>query len=111
MVNENTLTFLTPFPNPFRTNLKFPFLITGDVLLQSVFINITDLSGRVVRTIIAGNPDLFRSGENILSWDGADNQGDALPPGMYLYQFQVLTNGPASPLEGNSTRGKLYLMR
>ena len=111
VVNENTLTFLTPFPNPFRTNLKFPFLITGDVLLQSVFINITDLSGRVVRTIIAGNPDLFRSGENILSWDGADNQGDALPPGMYLYQFQVLTNGPASPLEGNSTRGKLYLMR
>ena len=48
----------------------------------SVTIDITDLSGRVVRRIYEGDDPI---GNYRREWDGRDGSGEMVPPGIYLY--------------------------
>ena len=57
--------------------------IIGDA---GVSIEISDLSGRVVRQVYAGR-DLVGNYER--EWDGRDDAGEVVPPGIYLYRIQV----------------------
>jgi flagellar hook assembly protein FlgD len=64
-----------------------------DITLEqpgSVTLRIYDLSGRQVREIPAG---LLQSGSTRMDWDGTDDDGAALPPGMY--SIRVEGAGPA----------------
>ena len=60
--------------------------IIGDA---GVSIEISDLSGRVVRQVYAGR-DLVGNYER--EWDGRDDAGEVVPPGIYLYRIQVDTD-------------------
>ena len=51
-----------------------------------VFFEIYDLGGRLVRRGYAGED---RSGRFARVWDGRDDYGDLVGPGLYLYQVQV----------------------
>ena len=57
--------------------------IIGDA---GVSIEISDLSGRVVRQVYEGR-DLVGNYER--EWDGRDDAGEVVPPGIYLYRIQV----------------------
>jgi hypothetical protein len=59
-----------PWPNPFRGSTTFP-KGTGDA------IDLFDVEGRRVRRMSAGGSVEPR-------WDGADDRGRPLPPGLYL---------------------------
>jgi hypothetical protein len=74
-------------PNPFSSVAHL------DITLEqpgSVTLRIYDLSGRQVREIPAG---LLQSGSTRMDWDGTDDDGAALPPGMY--SIRVEGAGPA----------------
>ncbi len=65
-------------PNPFnpRTLLRFASPAAGRVRLE-----IVDLAGRRVRTLVAGD---LPAGEHAVAWDGRDDRGRSLPSGLYL---------------------------
>jgi hypothetical protein len=68
-------------PNPLRvgngTDIDFVLLGTGGVVRLEIF----DISGRRVRVLVNG----WQSGQvGRVHWDGAGEQGERLPAGIYL---------------------------
>lgn len=68
-------------PNPFnpRTEIRFSTPEKGPVRLE-----IFDLAGRRVRTLIDGERE---AGWQSVAWDGTDAQGRPVSSGMYLYRI------------------------
>ena len=68
-------------PNPFNpvTTIDFGMPRTGDVNLS-----VYDLSGRLVRTLVAGQ---VAAGQHLARWDGRDDQGAQAASGIYLYRL------------------------
>lgn len=64
-------------PNPFRGRLQLSIEapVAGEQRVE-----VTDVLGRRVRQLERGE---FPAGARQLSWDGLDDQGRALPPGLY----------------------------
>ena len=73
------------YPNPFsgETHLMFEVSSPG-----SIAISIYDLTGKKVRTF---NDRYYTPGQYAISWNGLDNAGRAVSPGVYLYVLE--TNG------------------
>ena len=72
-----------PSPNPFRgeTRLAWALARSGPVELT-----IHDLSGRRVRTLASG---VREAGPASATWDGRDDGGRALPPGLYVVHLSA----------------------
>jgi len=72
------LRMLPSFPNPFnpKTTLCFELPVSGSVLLE-----IYDIGGRRVSTLISENLD---AGRHEISWDGRDQHGNSLASGVYM---------------------------
>ena len=78
-----SLLRLTARPNPFnpRTEIHFDLPRAGPVELD-----IHDAGGRLVRRLVDGLH--FEAGSGVAAWDGADDQGRALPSGLYLARIR-----------------------
>lgn len=120
VINESTITHFYPYPNPFSTNCRFVFTLTGSEIPDEIKIQILTVSGRVVREITQDEIGPIRIGNNITTyaWDGRDEYGDQLANGVYFYKVFVNSNGNA--IERRSTSadrafkhgfGKLYILR
>ncbi len=121
VINETMISNFYPYPNPFSTNTRFLFTITGKVP-QNLKIQIMTVTGRVVREIMKEElgTDL-RIGHNTstTSWNGTDEYGDLLANGVYLYRVVVQdeedvfksfkTAGDNKAF--HKTWGKLYILR
>ena len=70
------------FPNPFtnRTLLSFSLPERAEVTLT-----VYDLTGRRVRSLLAGTA---AAGRHEVSWDGCDEASRRVRPGLYLYRLQ-----------------------
>ncbi len=81
-VGEPAARLLPATPNPFnpRTVLGFELPRGGFVRLD-----LFDLRGRLVRTLVAGDRD---AGAHAVSWDGLDTQGEELASGAYLARLR-----------------------
>lgn len=68
-------------PNPFRstTVIRFTLATPGRVSL-----NIYDQAGRLVRTLLDGH---HAADSHQAKWDGRDNHGRRVSPGVYLYKL------------------------
>lgn len=88
--------FITPGSNPWRPGSAIRF---GLAAPGAVRVTLYDTRGRVVRTLLAAG---LPAGERQVSWDGRDDGGRAVPPGVYLVQLATPT--------GNSTH-KLTVLR
>ncbi len=77
------LELLPPYPNPTASSstLRFSCRTAIDARLQ-----IVDLRGRLVRQIAAGN---FGEGLHRFQWDGCNEQGQAMPSGVYFCRMHV----------------------
>jgi hypothetical protein len=75
------VTFALASANPSRgpAQLRFALPAAGDVSLD-----VLDVAGRRVRTLASGR---LEAGTHSVVWDGADEQGRALPNGTYFARF------------------------
>ncbi len=75
-------------PNPMRTGTEIGFEIAGG---EPASLRIYDARGRLVRTLLDGAP--VPSGR--ARWDGRDDDGHAVAPGVYVYDLST-SRGRAS---------------
>ena len=70
-------------PNPFsqETVIRFHLPEHG-----TVSVLVLDVSGAVVRHLAAGS---YPAGEHRAVWDGLDDTGHPVAPGMYFYELRV----------------------
>ena len=66
------------YPNPFKYNTSISFTIPDDGFVS---LSIIDISGRVVSELAGA---YYPSGTHSLTWNGSDNHGRQLNPGMYV---------------------------
>jgi hypothetical protein len=71
------------YPNPFNQSTKIEFTLPNS---RSVSLNIYDLLGRKVRTLVREN---LSAGQKSVFWDGKDNSGNEAVSGVYFYQLRA----------------------
>ncbi len=91
VVNENSISEFTPYPNPFTKTTSFVFTMTGDDLPDNIRIQIMNLKGEQVREISQEEVGPLFAGEHITKfvWDGNDRLGRPLAGGIYFYKAIV----------------------
>lgn len=75
-------------PNPVQGNTNIVFSLPK---ASSVALNVFDVSGRQVRSLVSGRQD---SGYHVISFNGMNDAGSLLPAGVYFYRLQA--NGKES---------------
>jgi subtilisin family serine protease len=77
------------YPNPFgdATAIHYTAAASG----TPVRVEIRDVSGRIVRSL-TDHPT--QAGAHQIGWDGRDEQGQALPTGVYFYRIEGAAAGP-----------------
>lgn len=74
------------YPNPFNPTTNILLQLSDQDKDSPVTINIFNLKGQLVKTLI----DLeILSNRQMLTWDGTDDQGAAVASGLYLMQIQT----------------------
>lgn len=108
------------YPNPFTSNTRFIFTLTGYEIPEMFKIQIMTVSGKVVREIYQDELGPIYIGDNIteFAWDGTDTYGNPLGNGLYLYRVVTKLNGEnmeqydtAGDDAFKNNIGKMYLMR
>ncbi len=74
---QMTTSRLTAWPNPFRTAISLQLTANG-----SSTVRIVDIAGREVRVLRP--PQSPTTSPYSLSWDGRDDAGKTVPPGVYF---------------------------
>jgi hypothetical protein len=69
-------------PNPFTRSTTFSFTMSRP---QSLSVDVLDTGGRLVRRLVS---EPVASGDQQVTWDGADGSGRAMPPGVYVYRVR-----------------------
>ena len=79
----SAFALLQNYPNPFNpsTTIGFSVSQSGPVLLD-----IYDLTGRHVRTLLGGQ---VAAGGHTVQWDGRDERGSAAASGVYFYRLMA----------------------
>ncbi|MCD4696804.1 MAG: SBBP repeat-containing protein [Bacteroidales bacterium] len=76
--------FLYPnFPNPFHLETNIIFDLSESCLVE---LAIYDLSGKMVKSLVKGFKE---AGHYSRTWDGTDNQGKLVVPGIYVYKIRA----------------------
>ncbi len=78
-------TVLTPNGDGANDRLRLTFDLVNMLEARPLRLRLFDLSGRLVRQIEARS----MAGAQQLQWDGADDQGARVPPGIYLLRLEV----------------------
>lgn len=118
VVSESSITHFYPYPNPFSTQTRFVFTVTGTEVPERLKIQIMTITGRIVREINQDEIGPIHIGNNIseFAWDGTDEYGDQLANGVYFYRVVLESNQyehRATLADGafKDGFGKLYILR
>ena len=82
MLFRSVLTLDQNFPNPFNPNTNISFSLP---LAQAARINIYNLKGQLVKKLLDAN---LPAGQNLINWDGRDDNGKPVSSGIYSYRLQ-----------------------
>ena len=95
-ITPEEYSLLDAYPNPFNpiTTLSFSVPTEGIVSL-----NIYDMTGRLVSTLLDAN---LKQGYHSITWNGMDSNGHAVSSGMYIYSLKG---------EGVSITKKMVMMK
>jgi formylglycine-generating enzyme required for sulfatase activity len=77
-------------PNPFTTSTQITYALRNPTSGSPVRVVVHDVTGRLVRTLVNVSQP---AGSYTVSWDGADDAGQPVAAGVYLYQ--LCTDGKA----------------
>ncbi|MBN1466976.1 T9SS type A sorting domain-containing protein [candidate division KSB1 bacterium] len=69
------------YPNPFNPVTAISYALPER---SEMTLNIYAIDGKLVRTLVTG---LQPAGVHTVSWDGANNAGEPMPSGLYLYRM------------------------
>ena len=83
--NENDITDIYNYPNPFARTTHFTFILKGQNKPDELDIKIYTIAGRLIRDIKLSPTDLITN-FNKIYWDGRDEDGDEVGNGVYLYK-------------------------
>lgn len=83
--NENDITDVYNYPNPFARTTHFTFILKGQDKPDELDIKIYTIAGRLIRDIKLSPTDLITN-FNKIYWDGRDEDGDEIGNGVYLYK-------------------------
>ncbi|MBC7411990.1 MAG: hypothetical protein H7331_06005, partial [Bacteroidia bacterium] len=120
VINKATLTQILNYPNPFSTNTKFVYTLTGASIPEVFKIQIMTITGKLIRELNINELGPIHIGRNVslTGWDGTDMYGDQLANGLYLYHVIAKVNGQDIELretlaDGYFKKGwgKMYLLR
>ncbi len=120
VINKAMISNVMNYPNPFTSQTKFVFTLTGSEVPDYFKIQIMTVTGKVVREIMRSELGEIHIGNNIteFTWDGTDQFGDQLANGLYLYRVVTRLNGESlekydtnTDQYFNSGYGKMYLAR
>jgi len=75
-----------PQPNPFTHATRLAYAVAGGAGGERVEIAIFNVSGQRIRTLLSG---LQAPGHYQTHWDGRNDQGIAVPAGVYFYHLDV----------------------
>lgn len=121
VVGKSSVTHFYPYPNPFSTEMRFVFTLTGDQLPDEMLIQIMTVSGKIVKEIDLAEFGDIKIGNNIstFTWNGTDEFGNQLANGVYLYRVKTAIN--RQQIEHRTTTddasrfkegfGKIYILR
>ena len=87
VITDNTVSVVLPYPNPFTTQCRFAYTLTGE--RPQVFkIQIMTVAGRIVRELTEADLGPLQEGTHLTerAWDGYDEYGNKLANGTYLYR-------------------------
>ena len=80
---EHPFALLQNYPNPFTYTTTIPYVLASPSLVR---LEIFDALGQRVRRLVDEAQD---RGEQRLQWDAADDGGQAVASGVYLYHMEV----------------------
>lgn len=77
--------YLDSYPNPFNpeTNIKLQLEEKADVKII-----IYTITGKLIRTVYSGN---FNSGDHVLQWNGANENGEKVSSGLYIINAEAIS--------------------
>jgi len=84
------------YPNPFNPTTTLSFSVPTEGVMS---LNIYDMTGRLVSTLVDGN---LKQGYHSITWNGMDSNGHAVSSGMYIYSLKG---------EGVSITKKMVMMK
>ncbi len=74
------------YPNPFNPSTVIAFTIPYDLTGKLVELNIYDITGSLVKTLISKE---LSAGNYALRWDGKNDKGFKAPSGIYIYSLKA----------------------
>ena len=84
-------------PNPVSNGSRIDFSLSGAPGLVPVTLRLFDAQGRLVRTLLEGEPRTV-PGAGSATWDGTDANGRVVPSGIYYYQIDAMGRREAKRL-------------
>ena len=85
-VYSSLRSIVSSTPNPFVSLTRIDFSIPGGVEAAALRLTIHDATGRLVHNLLDGTRPL---GIHSVAWDGTDQEGAALPGGVYFARLSV----------------------
>ena len=90
--NSNTLDpdqfyFMNSGPNPANPIAKFLFVIPRNAANTTVRLNVYDVTGRLVKTLVNGTA--MQAGPHTMLWDGKDTAGRTVASGTYFARMEA----------------------
>jgi hypothetical protein len=80
---EPQLYDLNNYPNPFSKSTVISYQLTES---SKITLKIYNISGQEIRTLVNKNQ---AEGMHSVVWDGTDNLGNRVKPGVYCYQLSI----------------------
>ena len=122
VVGKSTISHFYTYPNPFSTEMRFVFTLTGSEMPDDIVVQIMTVSGKVVREITKQELGDLKIGQNVsqFSWNGTDMYGNKLANGVYLYRVKTVLNGQQIERRASNEAaddsfkedfGKIYILR
>ena len=83
-----TFQLLPNYPNPFNPETWIPYELPKQL---PVYLRIYDITGRQIRSMDIGSQPAghYETRERAIHWDGANDSGEAVASGVYLYQLRA----------------------
>lgn len=88
VLSETRILQVYNYPNPFRGETQFSFVLTGALPPDELTIRIFTVSGRKIKELSVPGSALH-VGFNKVAWDGRDSDGDEIANGYYFYQLST----------------------